>query len=200
MYQVKMVERPFDWADIPKIELKEYSWGGTYRPYVSAQMVLIKGEEFRIRMECDEKDPLARYTENNTLVCTDSCMECFVIYKPELNNGYINFESNANGALWNAFGPDRYDRHFLIDLGLEEPVVTIEKSDDGWSCEYGVSLKTIEALYGNADFKDGDIMKGNFYKCGDETAIPHYASWKPIDMPQPDYHQSAFFGELRITE
>ena len=41
-------------------------------------------------------------------------------------------------------------------------------------------------------------LRGNFYKCGDKTAHPHYLSWNPIKTPKPDFHRPEFFGELLI--
>lgn len=39
-------------------------------------------------------------------------------------------------------------------------------------------------------------IKANFYKCGDETSVPHYVSWSPIEVENPDFHRPEFFGEL----
>lgn len=39
-------------------------------------------------------------------------------------------------------------------------------------------------------------IKANFYKCGDETSVPHYLSWSNIMTKEPDFHQPEFFGEL----
>ncbi|MFA5695554.1 MAG: carbohydrate-binding family 9-like protein, partial [Proteiniphilum sp.] len=41
-------------------------------------------------------------------------------------------------------------------------------------------------------------IRANFYKCGDETAEPHYISWSPIDLPAPDFHAPQFFGLLEM--
>ena len=32
------------------------------------------------------------------------------------------------------------------------------------------------------------------FKCGDETAHPHFGSWSPIVWPEPQFHLSQFFG------
>ena len=39
-------------------------------------------------------------------------------------------------------------------------------------------------------------VRGNFYKCGDLTAHPHFLSWNPIGTPKPDFHRPEYFGEL----
>jgi hypothetical protein len=43
---------------------------------------------------------------------------------------------------------------------------------------------------------DGKTIKGNFYKCGDKTSVPHFLSWNPIILPSPDFHRPDFFGEF----
>ena len=45
----------------------------------------------------------------------------------------------------------------------------------------------------------GQTWRGNFYKCGDHTSHPHWASWSPIGE-QLDFHQPEFFGELRFAD
>ena len=39
---------------------------------------------------------------------------------------------------------------------------------------------------------------GNFYKCADETMNPHFVSWSPIDLPEPNFHCPEFFGEIYL--
>jgi hypothetical protein len=36
----------------------------------------------------------------------------------------------------------------------------------------------------------------NLYKCGDKCDTPHFLSWSPIGLPQPDFHCPDFFGEI----
>ena len=41
-------------------------------------------------------------------------------------------------------------------------------------------------------------IQANFYKCGEETAHPHYLSWNPIKTSRPDFHRPEYFGELKL--
>ena len=41
---------------------------------------------------------------------------------------------------------------------------------------------------------------GNFYKCADETMNPHFVSWSPIDLPEPNFHCPEFFGNIHFGE
>jgi hypothetical protein len=41
-------------------------------------------------------------------------------------------------------------------------------------------------------------MTGNFYKCGDLTACPHYGMWTPYALPAADFHRPELFGEIEL--
>ena len=41
-------------------------------------------------------------------------------------------------------------------------------------------------------------LRANFYKCADKTKRPHFVSWRPIDLPNPDFHCPQFFGEITL--
>ena len=45
---------------------------------------------------------------------------------------------------------------------------------------------------------DGLRARGNFYKCGDGLAVPHFVTFAPISTPKPDYHRPEFFTELEF--
>ena len=45
---------------------------------------------------------------------------------------------------------------------------------------------------------DGQTIKANFYKCGDELQTPHFLSWNPINIEKPDFHRPDFFGSLEF--
>ena len=43
---------------------------------------------------------------------------------------------------------------------------------------------------------EGNVVKANFYKCGDRLPQPHFLSWQPIALEKPNFHCPQFFGEL----
>ena len=45
---------------------------------------------------------------------------------------------------------------------------------------------------------NGKTARANFYKCGDDMAVPHYISWNPIGCPRPDFHRPEYFGTLKF--
>ena len=107
---------------------------------------------------------------------------------------------NANGALLSAFGEGREERTPVAEICGMIPQVTAKKYCDRWSVTVRVGLELIKAVYKNADFKPGDVIRGNFYKCGDKTDVPHYGSYSPVGTPKPDFHRPEFFTEMILTE
>lgn len=125
--------------------------------------------------------------------------EAFLNFKPELPGcGYLNLEANAKGTFLCGYGKDRYGRKSLGDLGVPYPTVTPFSTESSWGWVAEIPLPLLQQVYGEAEFVPGDRIKGNFYKCGDETKTPHYGSWNPIENPTPDFHRPEGFGELVI--
>ena len=63
-------------------------------------------------------------------------------------------------------------------------------------CEWSVAMGIPFDLLGYPEGVRPSVLRANLYKCADETAVPHYVSWNPIDTPAPDFHRPEFFGEL----
>lgn len=176
---------------------------GTYRPLTQGRLVLREGVGMELTMWCFEQEPRAIYHNPNDPVHTDSCMEGFLQFYPELpEKGYLSIEMNANGASHCSFGTGRYTRGFVVDRGLPHPQVKIERFQrDGraaWSATALLRLPLLEQLYGRSDFPPGHRMRANFYKCGDHTEYPHWGSWAKITQEKLDFHSPACFGQLVI--
>lgn len=187
-----------DWTRTEPLSVGCYPWGGEYRPVTTARVLIQNNVGLRIRMECRETKPKRTYTQPDSPVCRDSCLECFLNPAPEGDFGYLNLECNANGALHAAYGRDRNDRVFLRDIGVALPQVNVQETAQVWSAEFTVPFSLLEALYQKPCFQPGDEIAVNFYKCGDETDPPHYGCWSPIETPQPDFHRPEFFGRLVV--
>ena len=61
-------------------------------------------------------------------------------------------------------------------------------------------VAAVYQAFGVSRFCRGDVIKGNFYKCGDKTAHKHYLSWSPIDLDSPNCHCPEYFGVIRFGE
>lgn len=199
MYKIKTIHSA-DQIDSGNVaDIAVYNWGGEYRPVSKAILGFLPGEGFLLKIWSEEQNPRATFTGKNEGVCRDSCLEFFANFKPELtHSGYINFECNANGALLCCYGEDRYDRKTVVEMGCEHPAAVPFRTENTWGYTLLIPLKLIKDVYGNADFHTGSKIRGNFYKCGDDTDIPHYGSYTEIQWDHPDYHRPEFFADMMV--
>src|SRR5512138_3131737 len=192
---------PVPWEGIPPLAVDHYLWlMNGYRPRVEARLGW--SERFLyVRFLVGEKRAPVRYSKFQDPVYKDSCVEFFVDMFPAKRLGYLNFEMNAAGTLLAQFGPGRGDRQSLWPEDLAGfGVIAAEelRGIDGspaWSVAYRIPLTLFRKFYGE-DIRPGHRAAANFYKCGDDTPIPHFGAWSPVETPSPDFHRPEFFGEL----
>lgn len=137
--------------------------------------------------------------ENNSSVHQDSCVEFFVCPNGELP--YYNFEFNCIGTIHAACRMDRHNGTPLSDDQLNRvkrypscgtrPFEELEGMFT-WNLLVAIPLDLMGIKYEGKPV----AMKGNFYKCADLTAAPHFLSWTPIDTPEPDFHRPEFFADI----
>jgi len=201
-YQINKIENDqAEWrknANTANVDI--FPWAATgkedYRPSTIAKMAA-SNDRLIVFMETDEIEIRAEEKEFSGQVYTDSCMEFFLAADPGNSAQFLNWEFNPVGAMYLAIGTNRYDRHDIrIDNYREFFQVKTMVHNNGWDIEFSIPLTFLHACYPLLKIKKSHIMRGNFYKCGDKTARPHYGCWSPIDLPKPDFHCPAFFGVL----
>lgn len=189
------------WDTVPIAPVDTYLWLTGYAPATAAQLVYVDGEGFVLRMTCEEAAPRAVYTDDNDPVYTDSCLEFFAAWD-NTSGAYVNMEMNARGTLLSCIGPDRYHRTPVKDTCGRTFNVRGEILDDVWTVTASIPLSILAELYRTdtaslaARMVPGYTFRGNFYKCGDKTDMPHYGMWNPVGTPDPDFHAPAYFGTL----
>lgn len=189
-----------DLTSLPVLSISHAPWQTGYDPHATAQAAWIPGQGLWVRLACNEPDPFAQETEPDTSVWMDSCLECFINFRPrESGTGYLNFEVNANGAMLAGYGAERHGRVFLRSIGLNQPDVTLHKGPEGWSAAFLIGTDLIRRFYGMDELQPGDEVAANFYKCGSRTPVEHYLCWSPIEAPQPDFHRPEWFGTLTVA-
>lgn len=200
-YQIKTID---DITQVSKgniAEINVYNWGGDYRPYAQGKLCYVKDQGFVVELLCKETNPRAVYVDQNGPVCKDSCLEFFANFMPKKEGmGYVNFECNANGSLLCCYGTVVYPRQTVVELGIEHPKAEALQTDTEWGYQVFIPLSLIETIYGKTNYQVGDHIKGNFFKCGDDTEHPHFGSYTKIDFPHPSFHQPAFFADMVICE
>ena len=143
-----------------------------------------------------EKEPRREKTEHLQFVHEDSCVEWFVNFLPEKCDRYFNFEVNANGVMNVSFRKDRYDKQDLSLKDIDFLEINTSIHETYWTVSYKVPFELIRKYIPEYRYRDGMKIRTNFYKCGDNTELPHYGVWNPIPLEKPDFHQPEYFGEV----
>ena len=136
-------------------------------------------------------------------VWEDACVEFFS--SPADDGYYYNVECNCAGTILIAVGKDRHVRERAPKEVLEAVKRWSSLGREPFAervgeCEWQVVLLIPYGTYFKHDFKtlDGMTIRANFYKCGDKLQTPHFLSWNPIEVKEPDFHRPEWFGELNF--
>jgi len=138
---------------------------------------------------------------DGTFVHPDSCVEFFMRKADEMS--YINFEFNCIGTCYAC-------RHSSREVGIPltpgefksiRRYTTLQR--EAFEEKKGIyTWELIAAIPFNVMGLDAGSLPekiyGNFYKCADDTENPHFVTWSPINLPQPNYHCPEFFGEIYL--
>ncbi|MEI7675731.1 MAG: carbohydrate-binding family 9-like protein [Bacteroidales bacterium] len=141
----------------------------------------------------------ALYSEDQSEVWTDSCVEFFL--NDIQTEEYYNFEFNCIGTCYAAKRKNRTDYKLLTKDELSQVKRYANLGHKPFQEMQGLfAWDLLISIPFSLIGLDGENLPekilGNFYKCADGTALPHFLSWSPIDTPKPDFHRPEFFGEL----
>lgn len=169
-----------------------------YRPSVNFRLAH-SDKAIAVLFEVSEDHVKAVAMEDNGPVWEDSCVEFFVM-GPD-GKHYTNFEMNCIGTLLAARRTSRHDPvHFTpeqfapvrrITSLPHEPVDSKATGESWWAIE----VIPFEA-FGYTEKPAS--LRANLYKCGDKCDQPHFLSWSPIGLPNPDFHCPQWFGVIEL--
>lgn len=206
---VKKIETPvsnaadvaavLDSANVPFQKIDTVNWAEfPYKPDVEFRAAHT-GDTLLLNYRVTEEAVRAAAAADNGPVWEDSCVEFFVTFD---NKNYQNVECNCVGTILSAVGPDRDHREAapkeLLD-GVKrysslDPANLPTEGPVTWEVSLIIPVKTYFAS-GLKSFS-GVKARCNFYKCGDKLPTPHFLSWNPIEVPNPDFHRPEYFGEI----
>lgn len=166
-----------------------------------------------VRFEVKDQFVRARCTEDQMITSKDSCVECFL--QPGGDNGYFNFEINcggvlllyyiedaarpvpANGKLFKRYTvlPPEHLKLVQIHSTLPKIVEPEIQTKLNWCLSFFAPWELFQAYAPNVS-KDAP-WRGNFFKCGDATSHPHWASWSNVGEILR-FHQPQRFGTLLL--
>lgn len=202
-YCVKRISDKNEIETCEKFSINQYMWNTTREPKAYGWAGYIEGKGIFVKMVCEEADPMRERLNHRERVCDDSAMEYFFAFTEEgesLTNDsmYINFEINANGAMYTKYGKGRKNRQFITPEQCKNSECKAVVEDDKWSVEF---LATEEFLNEYCDFeaiKNGKPYYFNFYKISETPEIEHYGSYSPINSETPNFHLPVCFAEAVI--
>lgn len=145
-----------------------------------------------VAYEVKESNPRAVNTNDMEPVYEDSCVEFFCQVPGDAN--YQNYEFNSNGRL---LASKRLSRKDGVELRTPEQLAMVKRIVDVKPDSWTLIAEIPYALIGITPATKE--LKVNFYKCGDLTEHPHFASWNPIHVPAPDFHRPDFFGTATLA-
>lgn len=136
---------------------------------------------------------------NNSPVAEDSCVEFFM--QTSDSKEYWNFEFNCIGTV-NASrretreNPTRLNDEQIAQIKRYASCGTRPFEEMEGNFSWNLIIAIPFALIGLEPLNLPEYIRGNFYKCGSKTSLPHLLSWSQIDYPKPDFHRPEFFGNL----
>jgi hypothetical protein len=190
--------------NVEKNNIDQINWAEfSYKPEAAFSIGYTEHEimlKYFVREDCFK----AEQTESNQNVWEDSCVEFFI--SPADDTLYYNFEFNGIGTCLLGAGTTRADRHRAdprIIAGIRRkssagrvPVAeTIGKFS--WTLTLAIPLNIF--FHHKIEVLRGQIVKANFYKCGDKLTKPHYVTWNPVRTSKPDFHKPEYFGTIKFN-
>lgn len=184
----------------------EYRWQSDYTPRAEA-FVAVSESALRVCLTAWEETIRAEGRQRNDLVCLDSCLEFFFAPIPG-SLAYFNFEFNPHGTMYVGFSPEgtRASSAKITDapdngyFRVETRHMLGRGADSRWQVGFDIPFEFIRRFVPDFDICRNGGIRGNFYKCGDKTEIPHWGSWNPIGTEGPDFHRPEYFGEMPFCE
>ncbi len=191
-------------------DIDSVNWPKAYPYKPTASVTLAQTEEYLfVKWNVQGKMLKAVHTEDFAHVHEDSCVEFFCQLPGD--NHYINFEFNCIGtgtASWRLGRSEDVNQLQAEDLQRIVRYATVGRTpfeeiegEFTWSLCVGIPIDLLrkyshEPIAPIADGKRGVTLRGNFYKCADKTATPHFISWNPIGTEKPDFHRPEYFGDI----
>ncbi len=184
--------------------------GSDHRPKTAVRLLYDQTGIFGI-FRIEDRYVKSIHTEYRSPVHKDSCVEFFV--KPKQNKGYFNLEFNCGGTLFCSYiadptrtpegfrnfvkFPEADGKQVLIYHSMPEIVQPEITEPVTWSLEFFIPFCLLEKYVGPLGNVSNQSWRANFYKCGDETSHPHWASW--TELLEKNFHVLESFGKITFA-
>lgn len=198
MLEIKILQSRKELERTDKIYVGYQLWGTKNMPETYAHIGYVPDEGFYVKMVCQEKDPLRKYTNHMDPVCLDSAMEIF-FQMPQFSDEYLNFEMNANGVMLTAHGPNRAKRTTFTLEQVEAMQCQAEMTEENWWVSYLIPESVLQSVYGDICLERGSQFLINFYKVCEGRIPGEFGSYTYIPLEHPSFHETEYFAEAVLV-
>lgn len=197
-----VVPTMLDEMSVPFESIDAVNWPDEYPycPIVKFRMAWCP-EGVVLHYSVEEQSVRATYGEDDGMVWTDSCAECFI--RNIDSDTYYNIECNCVGTLLIGLrgedvGRCRLPLEMLAEVkrwaSLDREPFGVLEAQTTWELALVIPASVFSKY--PIRLEKGGKLRANFYKCGDDLPVPHYVSWNPINVEKPNFHRPECFGEL----
>jgi len=202
--QVKAEEIPslFKTFDVEYHNIDTVDWPEEYPYCPNVEFAIAhQNDAILLHYRVEENSPRATVANDLGNVWEDSCCEFF--FSLNTDTDYYNLESNCISTVLLCNGKGRNNRtqaptnilnqiNRWASLGREP----FEQCEGQQTWQLALIIPVSAFFHHHIETLSGQILRANFYKCGDKTPQPHFLSWNEINIPSPDFHRPDFFGQL----
>jgi len=195
------------WERSEPVAADRFLWTAPERRPQTTVRALYDDDALHLYYKMTDRHSHATATTLNGPVWKDSCVECFANPRPSVDESYFNFEVNCVGTFHLGYGPDRTDRTLIdretadtvrVRTSIDGPTKRPHPDDEAWWVAATLPFNALSSLSGvDIDPSPGTRWRGNFHRLRSRPE-PLYAAWNTVDVPEPDFHRPAAFGELRF--
>jgi len=188
--------------ELPRAYVANYPWGCAFQPETYAQLAW-DGENIYLYMKSCESPVREECECDNGDIYMDSCLEFFINPMPDsIPDYFINFEMNPRRYLYLASG-DPQNRDLLNTeacngFGREVLDKGCWQGKGYWDVSAVIPMEFLKKQVPAFEPAPGMRLKGNFFKCGDETPVPHFGCWSNIEPKTEEafFYRPECFGTL----
>ena len=168
-YIVKKIREKSEIESCETFFIDQYMWNSKQEPKTYGWMGYLENEGFYVKMICEEKDPKRGWKNHKEMVCEDSAVEVFLAFTEENkiltnNSMYINFEINANGAMYAQYGKGRKNRQFLSEEEYRMADIRTKMSENQWEMEVTIPETFLNKICDLEKIKSGKLFTVIFIK------------------------------------
>ncbi len=202
-YTIRKINTENDIEKCDLFEINNYQWNNVYTPKTYGYAGYLEGKGLYVKFVCEEINPKREYAKDRDRVCEDSAVEVFFAFpekNQEISNDvmYINYEMNANGALYCKFGKGRKGREFISEEVCEKSHCQTVVEEDKWTLTVTIPEDFLCGLCDFDAFINGAEFYSNFYKISESPEIEHYGSFSRIESDTPNFHLPVCFAKTTI--